>query len=194
VRIDLCLDRCQSNALYDTNRVRAFVCDLTTGQMPEFVEDNSVDVVLLVFVLSAIAPERMHAALGCIYRALKPGGFVIFRDYGRYDMTQMRFVAKQKRKIGDNFYVRGDGTRTFFFSTEYAEQLFTQVGFVKDVCQYDVRELRNRKRLITMFRVWIRSKWFKPVAATTTTTTTTTTDASVDSATTTSATTLPAMN
>lgn len=92
------------------------MCDITQDELPEEIRENSVDVAFLIFVLSAIEPCKMAAAVERVYRALRPGGFVLVRDYGQYDMTQMRFVAKQRRKLEENFYMRADGTRTYFFS------------------------------------------------------------------------------
>ena len=50
----------------------------------------------------------------CLYQVLKPGGLLFFRDYGLYDHAMLRF--NPANKLANNFYVRQDGTRAYYFS------------------------------------------------------------------------------
>ena len=50
----------------------------------------------------------------CSLQVLKPGGLLFFRDYGLYDHAMLRF--NPANKLSDNFYVRQDGTRAYYFS------------------------------------------------------------------------------
>lgn len=91
--------------------VVASVCDVTKDDLP--VAENSVDLILCMYVMSAIGPESMKTAFTKLYKALKPGGKLLFRDYGRYDEAQLRFTNKSR--LGENFYVRQDGTCVYYF-------------------------------------------------------------------------------
>ncbi|KAF4799371.1 Methyltransferase-like protein 6 [Turdus rufiventris] len=117
----------KKNALYNTERCKVFQCDLTKDNLLDNIPANSVDVVTLIFVLSAIHPDKMHLVLRNIYKVLKPGKCVLFRDYGLYDHAMLRF--KSGSKLGENFYVRQDGTRSYFFTEEFLSQLFKAEGY-----------------------------------------------------------------
>jgi len=54
---------------------------------------------------------------------LRSGGLVLLRDYGRHDLTQLRF--RGGRLLEDNFYIRGDKTRVYFFELDELALIFT---------------------------------------------------------------------
>ena len=74
----------------------------------------------------------------------------------------MRFVSKKGRQLDTHFYVRADGTRCLFLSKEELQEMVISVGLVPEVLKYDARELKNRKRGITMRRVWLSARLRKP--------------------------------
>ncbi|CAN8287882.1 unnamed protein product [Cochlearia groenlandica] len=143
---------------YTETRVSAFACDLTGDGLDKHISPSSVDIVTMIFVLSAVSPEKMPLVLQNIKKVLKPNGCILFRDYAFGDLAQERFSVKDQ-KISDNFYVRGDGTRAFYFSDEFLQTLFSEEGF--EVEQYGVccKQVENRSRELVMNRRWVQASF-----------------------------------
>lgn len=150
----------KQNPLYNAESCIVFQCDLTKDELQDNVPKESVDVTMLIFVLSAIHPDKMQQALKNIHRVLKPGGVVLFRDYGLYDHAMLRFKASNK--LGENFYVRQDGTRSYFFSKEHLAHLFEGAGFQSITNDYVHRDTVNKKEGLCVPRVFLQSKFTKP--------------------------------
>ncbi|PKY06110.1 methyltransferase [Aspergillus campestris IBT 28561] len=185
---------------YDPKHIVADVWDVAAKPdengdgLPPGLPEGSVDVVVLIFILSALSPAQWEQALRNIYRVLKPGGQVLFRDYGRGDLAQVRF--KKQRYMGENFYVRGDGTRVYFFDKEELHHMWsrwtpegglpptpegdaspaeatdasTSPTGVFDIQKLGVdhRMIVNRQRKLKMYRCWIQGHFTKRVTAETT--------------------------
>ncbi|XP_062393635.1 tRNA N(3)-methylcytidine methyltransferase METTL6 [Sardina pilchardus] len=151
----------KQNSLYSPERCLAFQCDLTKDDLQDNISAESVDAATLIFVLSAIHPDKMQQALMNLYRVLKPGGVVLFRDYGLHDHAMLRF--KSGNKLGENFYVRQDGTRSYFFSKEMLTKLFHDAGFETVVNEYVLRETVNKKEGLCVPRVFLQSKFRRPL-------------------------------
>jgi tRNAThr (cytosine32-N3)-methyltransferase len=118
----------RENELYNPEFIQADVWDVAASPdsenngLPPGLTEGSVDVVLMIFIFSALNPRQWDQAVRNIWRVLKPGGQVLFRDYGRGDLAQVRF--KKGRYMEENFYVRGDGTRVYFFEQEELEEIW----------------------------------------------------------------------
>ncbi|XP_063500794.1 tRNA N(3)-methylcytidine methyltransferase METTL8, mitochondrial isoform X6 [Symphalangus syndactylus] len=104
---------------------------------------------------------QMQGVVNRLSKLLKPGGMLLFRDYGRYDKTQLRF--KKGHCLSENFYVRGDGTRAYFFTKGELHSMFCKASLDEKQNLVDRRLQVNRKKQVKMHRVWIQGKFQKPL-------------------------------
>ncbi|XP_058297243.1 tRNA N(3)-methylcytidine methyltransferase METTL8, mitochondrial isoform X6 [Hylobates moloch] len=104
---------------------------------------------------------QMQGVVNRLSKLLKPGGMLLFRDYGRYDKTQLRF--KKGHCLSENFYVRGDGTRAYFFTKGEVHSMFCKASLDEKQNLVDCRLQVNRKKQVKMHRVWIQGKFQKPL-------------------------------
>lgn len=98
----------------------------------------------------------MPLVLQNVRKVIKPNGYVLFRDYATGDLAQERFSGKDQ-KISDNFYVRGDGTRAYYFSNEFLTNLFKENGFDVHKLHVYCKQVENRSRELIMNRRWVQA-------------------------------------
>ncbi|CEF61738.1 Putative methyltransferase NSUN5 [Strongyloides ratti] len=137
------IDKLKLNELYDEEKCCGFVWDITKNTT--FIDNESVDIILCIYVLSALEPQQQILAIKNLTSKLKPGGLLLVKDYGRYDLTQLRF--KKNRLINENFYCRGDGTLVYFFTTDELNDLFVKFSLIKIQNTID-RRLIDKKKLL----------------------------------------------
>ncbi|GKV03643.1 hypothetical protein SLEP1_g15916 [Rubroshorea leprosula] len=150
------VDLVKTHKDFTETRVSVFVCDLTMDDLSKQVPPTSVDIVTMIFVLSAVSPEKMPLVLQNIKKVLKPNGCVLFRDYAVGDLAQERFTSKDQ-KISENFYVRGDGTRAYYFSNDFLTSLFEENGFEIEELSLCCKQVENRSRDLVMNRRWVQA-------------------------------------
>ena len=122
----------RQNAAFNAARCEPFVWNICDGDAEIPVAPNSLDYILCIYVLSAVPPEKLQNVARNLSRLLKLGGQLYVsqnfdclqfdvdnrsnlqvKDYGRHDLTQLRF--KKDRFVNTNCYARGDGTLVYFF-------------------------------------------------------------------------------
>ncbi|TFB05118.1 hypothetical protein CCMA1212_002411 [Trichoderma ghanense] len=161
----------RNSEAYDTKHMQADVWDVSSDSLPPDVEEGTVDLAIMIFVFSALSPREWTQAVRNVYRALKPGGVVCFRDYGRGDLAQVRF--RKGRYMEENFYIRGDGTRVYFFDQDELAGIWSGPEATEDAAETDVprftieklgvdrRLLVNRAEKIKMYRCWLQGQFRK---------------------------------
>ena len=164
------VDVIRSNEAYNTKNIQADVWDAAGDVLPPDIEEGSVDIVIMIFIFSALSPKQWNQAVSNTFKVLKPGGVVLFRDYGRGDLAQVRF--KKGRYLEENFYIRGDGTRVYFFERNELEKIWTGrseggdghgevTGFEIVNLGVDRRLLVNRAKQLKMYRCWMQGRFKK---------------------------------
>lgn len=145
---------------YDPSRIRGFVWDITQEPPEDAPTKGSLDFVVCIYVLSSIQPSKTRQAINNLVGLLKPGGMLLLKDYGRFDLTQLRF--KKDRYIDENLYCRGDGTLVYFFARDELDELLRSAGLVKKANFVDKRLIVNRAKQVKMYRQWLQAKYQKP--------------------------------
>jgi methyltransferase-like protein 6 len=141
-------------------RMHAFVSDMSLDSTASVWEEEilqkvpgGLDIVMMIFSLSAVPPERQTVAIRNIAKVMKPGGKLLFRDYARCDHTQLKF--SHENRLENNFYVRQDGTLTYFFDLSALVKTFREFGFKAVDTRHVERVIANRSTGAQMTRIWI---------------------------------------
>ena len=140
------------------DRLTAFQADLTSDDLKVNVNEKC-DLITMIFVLSAIHPEKFTQTIKSLVDLLKPGGKLLFRDYAINDHAMVRF--KPGAKISDRMYMRHDGTRSYFFKREELEELATRNGLTVESCGYCERTTINKKEGIEVTRWFLQATFVK---------------------------------
>ncbi|KAG2641521.1 hypothetical protein PVAP13_2KG247200 [Panicum virgatum] len=141
-------------------------CHEMRKERPDFLRENQccvggMDFITMIFTLSAIPFAIMPSTIEQCVCVLKPGGLLLFRDYGLYDMTMLRFLPDQR--VGFREYMRSDGTLSYFFTLDTVRELFHAAGLIELELEYCcVRSVNRKKNGKKMQRVWVHGKFLKP--------------------------------
>jgi SAM-dependent methyltransferase len=112
--------------------------------------------------------QKQEMVIRKLFRALKPGGHLLVRDYGRYDEAQLRFGKGSK--IEENFYVRQDGTCAYYFDKRELSDMV--IATADSSCQFEemesiyiMRQYANRQQKKARYRVWLQAKYVKKLTS-----------------------------
>lgn len=136
------------------------ICDISRELPPLCLGISNVTT--LIFCLSAIDPGMHIEAAKHVVDSLKPGGVLVFRDYGRYDEAQMKLGTSRSKRIKENFYRKHDGTKCYYFTLEDLERIFCEnLGMVALELKYLRRVYGNKATTKVRRRVWVQGRFRK---------------------------------
>ena len=162
-----------TSASCDEKRCCPFVCDLSSTEGGQILQENilskhtldkhgkGVDLAMMMFCLSAIHPDKMATSIQNVANVMRDGGILWFRDYAENDGAQLKFNSESR--ISKNFYMRKDGTRSYFFTAEVLNTLMASCNLYPedDDVRIIERVILNRKKNKNMHRAWIHGRYRK---------------------------------
>jgi methyltransferase-like protein 6 len=146
------LDILQKNKEFDSSRVDCVPWDFTQKATYELT-NGAPQVILCIFALSAVDPQHHETSLRNFIDLLAPGGVILFRDYGLYDMTMFRHDIR----IGEALFRRPDGTIAYYFSTEGVQAMASSVGLSVRELEYATVKTENKKNGKILRRVFVHA-------------------------------------
>ncbi|ETN86137.1 methyltransferase domain protein [Necator americanus] len=152
--IQICSERAKELGV----NMEASIVDLSVpSDESDFSEQ--ADLATLIFVLSAIHPDKHAIAAKNMCKYVRPGGSIVVRDYGINDYAMIRFG--RGAKLADRFYVRQDGTRAFYFRIEELVDLFEAAGFECVHKEYLHRQTINHQKQLNVPRIFVQARFVK---------------------------------
>lgn len=154
---------CSSQQIKD--RVVTMLWDITQGPPLETLRPiGGVNLLLSIFALSAV-PRSMHKQCmlhfsQVLHATEDQPAFILFRDYGLYDMTMFR----HRTRLEDRLFARQDGTFCYYFSLDYLQNLAEESGLQVLELKYATVINRNRKTGEEMRRVFVHAVFAKSLA------------------------------
>jgi predicted methyltransferase len=73
-------------------RIKFFACDSSDLDTAPHFQGVDATHLLIMFTLSALSPSQQLNMLKNAFRALRPGGMLLLRDHGLYDMVQVEIT------------------------------------------------------------------------------------------------------
>lgn len=151
------------------DRVTTAVLDAAAPDAPAALAGAAADVCLLVFTLGALDAGRHAAVLATAAACLRPGGRLLFRDHGVFDLTHLRSGDRVLARVGGDphdvaapaLHARSDGTLAFFFTPAYVRQLAEAAGLATVECRWATVARPNRQTGQLLKRVMVHGVFEK---------------------------------
>ncbi|WFD37004.1 hypothetical protein MCUN1_003896 [Malassezia cuniculi] len=162
----------KAHPAYNADTVNAFVYDLSEASTASLLSNlrpdwPPVSVLSLIFVLSAIPPQQHVAVVRALVHAIPVGSSIVFRDYARGDLAQLRFHTKRDAQWAEpsllsdehDWYRRGDNTMAYFFTPQEVTHIAEAVGGLEGEAREVVKVNTNRRTGAVMVRRFVQARW-----------------------------------